>query len=94
MGCPSRSSNFDIVDRAGTWLATGDLVWPKQRVCAEVQSNEHHPEEDRPIDEGRRRDLEYERWYVAFMYPEDIFVAKRASTFVNVLGQELRRRSP
>ncbi|QKE83861.1 hypothetical protein [Arthrobacter sp. NEB 688] len=71
-GLPEPEVNAVIADRAGCWLAEGDLVWRQQRVVAEYQGEVHADRRRRSADASRRGLLVDEGWSVHEVWAEDL----------------------
>lgn len=71
-GLPEPEVNGIITDRAGCWLAEGDLLWREQRVVAEYQGEVHADRRRRSADAARRELLVDEGWSVHEVWAEDL----------------------
>lgn len=93
-GFPEPEVNADIVDRAGEWLAEGDLVWRESRVVGEYQGAHHASRRRRSMDASRRAALEDEGWSVLEIWAEDVQVGGRRTAcllrFARALGLDPR----
>lgn len=88
-GFPEPEVNAPLTDRAGEWLADGDLVWEEQRVVGEYQGADHASRKRRSADASRRVGLEGEGWTVLEIWAEDVFVGGRRTACLLRFAHEL-----
>lgn len=74
---PEPEVNAPLTDRAGEWLAEGDLVWRGQRVVGEYQGEVHAERGRRSADALRRDVVEEEDWTVRELWAEDVYRSAR-----------------
>ena len=84
-GLPEPEVNAPVTDRAGEWLAEGDLVWQDQRVVGEYQGEVHADRQRRSLDAARRDVLEDEGWTVVELWAESLHQrARRIGTLTRL----------
>ncbi|QIM20083.1 DUF559 domain-containing protein [Phycicoccus sp. HDW14] len=88
-GFPEPEVNGDLTDRAGEWLAEGDLVWRDRRVVGEYQGSDHASRRRRSRDASRRTSLEGEGWTVLEIWAEDVLVGGRRTACLLRFAHEL-----
>lgn len=90
-GLPEPELNAAIADALGEWVATGDLVWRKERVVGEYQGEQAHlGRRARRVDPDRRAILEEELgWTVVEIFKEDVFNPGRRHRLVGRLARHL-----
>ncbi|EWT00224.1 hypothetical protein N865_16595 [Intrasporangium oryzae NRRL B-24470] len=90
-GLPEPELNATIHDALGEWVATGDLVWRKQRVVGEYQGEQaHHGPRARRVDSDRRAVLEEELgWTVVEIFKDDVFNPGRRHRLVTRVARHL-----
>jgi GNAT superfamily N-acetyltransferase len=88
-GFPEPEVNAPLTDRAGEWLAEGDLVWRRQRLVGEYQGD-HHADRHRRSDDAFRRDLvEAHDWRVRELWAEDLHRGPRRRWTLTRFAQAL-----
>ena len=88
-GLPEPLLNHDIRDASGEWLATGDFVWPKERVVGEYQGEVHAGLSRREADNGRRLLVEDDGWGYLELFAADIRQPARRATALTRLSRLL-----
>ena len=84
-GFPEPEVNAPVTDRAGEWLAEGDLVWRAERVVGEYQGDVHASRKQRSLDAARRELVEDEGWTVVELWSESLHQrARRISTLTRL----------
>jgi hypothetical protein len=71
-GCPAPEVNAPVYDRAGGWIAEGDLVWRAARLIVEYDGIVHLSEEQRRKDLQRRNLLTENGWTVLHVSADDV----------------------
>ncbi|MGG5259562.1 hypothetical protein [Phycicoccus avicenniae] len=88
-GFPEPAVNAPLTDRAGEWLADGDLVWEEQRVVGEYQGAHHASRRRRSADSSRQAGLAEEDWTVLEIWAEDVLVGGRRTACLLRFAREL-----
>ncbi|NHA66533.1 hypothetical protein [Phycicoccus flavus] len=88
-GLPEPAVCAPVLDRAGTWLLEGDLVWHAQRVLAEYQGAVHASRRRRSEDAQRLGLARDEGWTVVELFAEDLLQRSRRVTTLLRLAREL-----
>lgn len=88
-GFPEPEPGGVITDKAGEFLAEGDLVWRRKRVIGEYQGADHAEIGRRSIDANRRHLLENHGWAVRELFAADVYRRPRRVTTMEAVARML-----
>ena len=89
-GLPEPQLNAAVLDDAGGWLATGDLVWREKKVVAEFDGDHHRTDRRQwQIDVARREAVQEAGWVYVQLTAQMVTVPAYADRLVRRLASLL-----